>query len=48
LKGAWNDAFIDECVAFDRGKYDDQVDAAASSYNKLLQMIGKKRKSKVL
>ena len=27
LQGAWNDAFIEECAAFDRGQYDDQVDA---------------------
>lgn len=48
LKGAWNEAFVDECVSFPRGKYDDQVDAASSAYNKLLEKIGKKRKSKVL
>lgn len=48
LKGAWNEAFIDECVAFPRGKYDDQVDAGSSAYNKLLELIGKKRKSKIL
>ena len=48
LKGAWNDAFIDECVAFPRGRYDDQVDAASSAYNKLLEMIGSKRKSRIL
>jgi len=47
LKGAWNEAFIDECVAFDRGKYDDQVDAASGAYNKLLEMIGTHRKSKI-
>jgi len=48
MKGAWNDVFIDECVAFDRGKNDDQVDAASGAYNKLLEMIGKHRKSKIL
>lgn len=48
LKGAWNEAFIDECVAFDRGKYDDQVDAGSGAYNKLLEMIGKKRESRIL
>jgi predicted phage terminase large subunit-like protein len=48
LKGSWNDAFVDECVAFDRGKYDDQVDAASGAYSKLLEMIGKKRESRVL
>lgn len=39
LRGAWNEAFIEECVAFDRGQHDDQVDAASSAYSKLLQMI---------
>lgn len=48
LQAAWNNAFIDECVAFDNGKHDDQVDSASGAYNKLLEMIGKKRKSKVL
>lgn len=48
LKGAWNDPFIDECVAFNRGKYDDQVDAASGAYNKLLEIIGKKRESRIL
>jgi len=48
LKGAWNENFIDECVSFDRGKYDDQVDAGSGAYNKLLEMIGSHRKSKIL
>jgi predicted phage terminase large subunit-like protein len=48
LKGAWNEAFIDECTAFPRGKHDDQVDAASSAYNKLLERIGNKRKSRVM
>jgi len=39
LQGAWNDIFIDECVAFNRGAHDDQVDAASSAYSKLLEMI---------
>lgn len=48
LQGAWNKPFIDECVAFPRGQYDDQVDAGSSAYNKLLEMIGNKRQSKIL
>lgn len=48
LQGGWNEAFMDECVAFDRGKNDDQVDAASGAYNKLLEMIGNKRKSRIL
>jgi predicted phage terminase large subunit-like protein len=47
LQGAWNEAFVDECAAFDRGKYDDQVDAASGAYNKLLEKIGKKRKTTI-
>jgi len=47
LQGPWNGAFVDECVAFDRGKHDDQVDAASSAYSKLLQMIGNFRKSRI-
>ncbi len=38
LKGAWNEAFIDECLRFPKG-HDDQVDAASSAYSKLLEMI---------
>lgn len=41
LLGAWNDAYIEEHVAFDRGKYDDQVDSGSSAYNKLLEMIAR-------
>lgn len=35
LRGAWNQAFIDEHIAFPKGKNDDQVDAASSAYIKL-------------
>jgi predicted phage terminase large subunit-like protein len=50
LEAPWNDAFISECVAFtgDNKGHDDQVDAASSAYHKLLQKIGKKRKSRIL
>jgi predicted phage terminase large subunit-like protein len=41
MQGAWNMDFIDECVAFPRGRYDDQVDAASSAYNKLLELIAR-------
>lgn len=47
VKGVWNEAFTDECVAFPRGKYDDQVDAASSAYNKLCEMIRKHRESRI-
>jgi predicted phage terminase large subunit-like protein len=45
LKAGWNEDFIAECVAFNRGRYDDQVDAASSAYNKLLEMIRRPVKS---
>lgn len=48
LQGAWNEAFVEECVAFNKGRYDDQVDAGSSAYNKLLEMIGTKRESRIL
>ena len=41
LKGAWNEAFMSECVAFPRGQHDDQVDAASSAYNKLLSKMNR-------
>ena len=47
LLGAWNAVFISECVAFPRGKYDDQPDAASSAYNKLCEMIRKHRESRI-
>lgn len=36
LKGAWNDAFKEECKLFPNGSYDDQIDAAARGFNGLL------------
>lgn len=44
LQGAWNQTFVDECVAFDRGAHDDQVDAASSAYSKLLSMLRRPQK----
>lgn len=35
LRGAWNEPFINELCLFPRGKWDDQVDAAATAYNEL-------------
>lgn len=35
LKGEWNKAFIEELRQFPRGKYKDQVDAAADAFNEL-------------
>lgn len=48
LAGPWNKAFIDEHVAFPRGRNDDQVDAASSAYSKLISLAGRKRESKIL
>src|SRR3954466_4244221 len=32
VRGAWNDAFVDECRAFPAGAHDDQVDATADGF----------------
>lgn len=40
VRGAWNQAFIEEHVSFPKGTYDDQVDMASEGYNKL---TGKRR-----
>jgi len=29
VRGEWNDSFIDECLEFDTGDFDDQVDAGS-------------------
>ena len=36
-RGGWNTAFVEEHVAFPKGKYDDQVDGASSAHSKLRQ-----------
>lgn len=35
VRGAWNEVFLAEATAFPKGRYDDQIDAAASAFNKL-------------
>jgi predicted phage terminase large subunit-like protein len=35
LRGAWNEAFLDEVCAFPNGMFDDQVDAFADALNEL-------------
>jgi predicted phage terminase large subunit-like protein len=35
VRGAWNQAFIDEHKSFPVGKYKDQIDAAGGAFNKL-------------
>ena len=42
VRGAWNGAFLDEMTSFPKGRYDDQVDAAASAFNKTREMRKKK------
>lgn len=39
VEGAWNDEWLDEAVSFPKGRYKDRVDAAASAYNKLRQIV---------
>jgi len=35
VRGAWNETFIEEHVAFPKGKFDDQVDMASVGYSKM-------------
>lgn len=37
LRGAWNEAFLDELTVFPNGAHDDQVDAAAAAFDQLTQ-----------
>lgn len=39
VKGVWNAAFLDEIAAFDKGRHDDQVDAAAGAFTLLVSKI---------
>jgi predicted phage terminase large subunit-like protein len=36
LRGAWNEIFIDELCAFNKGAHDDQVDAATAAFRALV------------
>jgi predicted phage terminase large subunit-like protein len=40
VRGGWNQAFIEEHVAFPKGRYDDQVDMASWGFGKL---VGRRR-----
>lgn len=42
VAGAWNREFIDELTGFPFGKHDDQVDAAASGFNRLALHVPKR------
>jgi predicted phage terminase large subunit-like protein len=35
--GPWVEAFLDECETWPNGKYNDQVDAAAGAFNRLIK-----------
>lgn len=48
VRGEWNADFMDELVAFPNGRHDDQVDAAASAFNKLREHIRRRRESRIL
>lgn len=48
VRGGWNEEFIDEAVAFPGGAFKDQIDAASDAYNKLLEIVDKKRESRIL
>ncbi len=37
VRGAWNDGYIEEHVAFPKGKYDDQVDVSSTGFSKLMR-----------
>jgi predicted phage terminase large subunit-like protein len=39
VRGPWNKAFIDEMRQFPLGKFDDQVDAASVSFNRLARIV---------
>lgn len=39
VRGAWNEAYLDEIEAFPNGSYLDQVDATSRAFNRLFQII---------
>lgn len=39
VRGAWNDAFLDEYAAFPKGRFKDRVDAGSSAFNALRKMV---------
>jgi phage terminase large subunit-like protein len=38
VRGGWNEAYIEEHVAFPKGKYDDQEDWSSWGYSKLIEL----------
>ncbi len=45
VRGGWNEAFIEECIAFPRGRYDDQVDGGGGAFRKLAKGVKREAKS---
>jgi len=41
IKAPWNEAFIDECCSFPKGRHDDQVDAVSLAFNVIEGKKGK-------
>lgn len=39
MRGPWNHAYLEELVAFPKGKHDDQVDASGGAYNALVDVV---------
>lgn len=39
VRGAWNDAFLDEYAAFPKGRFKDRVDAGSSAFNALRRIV---------
>jgi len=48
VSGGWNDDYLDELAAFPKGTFKDQVDASSDAFNGILEIIGRKRESRVL
>jgi predicted phage terminase large subunit-like protein len=39
VRGAWNEEYLDELVAFPKGRYKDQVDGSSSAFNKIIEIV---------
>jgi len=39
VRGAWNDAFLDEYAAFPKGRFKDRVDSGSSAFNVLRKIV---------
>lgn len=45
VRGAWNNDYVEEHIAFPKGKWDDQVDVSSTGYSKLIRRPQKEAKS---